>query len=137
MEGKIGASAVLCRNNRLKSTLRYKLGLQKHHTVYEGEGVGLLLGTKLLEREWGVRSAIFYVDNRAAILATQLTKPAPGHHIFDTFHRYIGSIMDNNHDLRVTLKWIPGHKGVEGNEQADEEAKKAITDGSSTDNRLP
>ena len=137
MEGKIGASAVLYRNNRLKSTLRYQLGTQKHHTVYEGEGVGILLGTKLMEREWGIRSAIFYIDNRAAILASQLSKPAPGHHIFDIIHKDIGNIMDRNHNLRVTFKWIPGHKGAEGNEQADILAKKAITEGSSTANRLP
>ena len=30
-----------------------------------------------------------------------------------------------------------GHKGVEGNEQADEEAKKAIMEGSSETNKLP
>jgi ribonuclease HI len=137
MEGQIGAAAALYRNGRLKSTLRYKLGSQKHHTVYEGEGVGMLLGIKLMEREWGIRSANFYIDNRAAILATQLTKPAPGHHIFDKFHHHIGNIMDRNHNLQVTLKWIPGHKGVDGNEQADEQAKKAITDGSSNHNHLP
>ena len=100
MEGKIGASAALYRNGRLKSTLRYKLGLQKHHTVYEGEGVGILLGIRLLEREWGIRSATFYIDNRTAILATQLTKPAPGHHIFDTIHSYMhqekGNFLLNN-----------------------------------------
>ena len=137
MEGKIGASAVLYRNSRLKSTLCYKIGLQKHHTVYEGEGVGILLGIRLLEREWGIRSATFYIDNCTAILATQLTKPASGHHIFDTLHSYMGSIMDRNHNLRVTLKWIPGHKGIEGNKKADELAKKVVTDGSSTPIQLP
>ena len=33
----------------------------------------MLLGVKLLEREWGIRSAIFYIDNHAVILATQLS----------------------------------------------------------------
>jgi hypothetical protein len=97
----------------------------------------LLLGTKLMEREWGIRSACFYIDNRAAILATQLTKPAPGHHIFDKFHSHVGNIMDRNHNLQITVKWILGHKGVEGNEKADEHAKKAITEGSSDHNHLP
>jgi hypothetical protein len=45
--------------------------------------------------------------------------------------------MNGNHNLQITLKWIPGHKGAEGNEKADELAKKAITDGSSAANRLP
>ena len=105
--------------------------------MYEGEGIGILLGTKLMEREWGIRSAIFYIDNRAAILASQLIKPAPGHHILDTIHKDIGNIMNRNHNLQDMLKLIPGHKGAEGNEQADILAKKAITEGSSAANRLP
>lgn len=65
-------------------------------------------------------------------MATQLSKPAPGHHFIDTLHKYIKELQNRNHNLRVTFKWIPGHKGVEGNELADEQAKKAITEGSST-----
>ena len=72
----------------------------------------MLLGVKLLEREWGIRSAIFYIDNHAAILATRLTKPSPGHHIFDTLHSHTNKIMDRNHNLTITLKWISGHKEV-------------------------
>ncbi|KAF8814435.1 hypothetical protein BYT27DRAFT_7023973, partial [Phlegmacium glaucopus] len=30
--------------------------------------------------------------------------------------------------IRLTFRWMPGHKGIEGNERADEEAKRAITD---------
>jgi ribonuclease HI len=33
--------------------------------------------------------------------------------------------------IRLEIKWVPGHQGVDGNEQADEQAKKAITEGSS------
>jgi hypothetical protein len=51
MEGKIGAAAVLYRNGRAKTELRYKLGAQRHHTVYEGEGIGAILGTKLISNE--------------------------------------------------------------------------------------
>jgi ribonuclease HI len=137
MENKIGAAAVLYRNGRQKSILRLKLGSGKHHTVYEGESAGMILGAKLLDREWGAQSATFFIDNRAAILATQLTKPTPGHHLIDTFHRHIGTTLRRNRNLRITLKWVPGHKGVEGNEQADEQAKKAITEGSSEVHLLP
>ena len=137
MDNKIGAAAVLYRNGRQKSKLRYQLGPQRYHTVYEGEGVGTILGTKLVSKEWGARSVIFYIDNLAIIMATQLTKPTSGHHIIDTLHRYIATLKARNHDLTVTFKWIPGHKGVEGNESADTQAKKSITEGSSNATILP
>ena len=74
MEGKIGAVAVLYRNGRMKTKLWYKLGAQQHHTVYEGEGVGAVLGTKLISKEWGVWSAIIYIDNQASIMATSVLR---------------------------------------------------------------
>jgi hypothetical protein len=73
MEGKIGAAAILYRNGSKKTM--YQLGSQKHHMVYKGEGVGVILGTKLISKEWGIWSAIIYTDNQAAITATQLTNP--------------------------------------------------------------
>ena len=137
MDNKIGAAAVLYRNGRLKLKLHFQLGSQQHHMVYEGEGIGAILGAKLVAREWGARSVIFYIDNLAVIQATQLTKPTPGHHIIDALHRHINTLKARNHDLRFTFKWIPGHRGVEGNEKADEQAKKAITEGSSSAQNLP
>ena len=137
MDGKIGAAAVLYRSGRLKTKLRYQLGLQKHHTVYEGEGVGAMLGTKLISNEWNIRSAYIYIDNRASITATQLTKPSPGHYIFDAIHANVASLRKKHPGIKVTIKWVPGHSGVEGNEHADEEAKKAITEGSSNTRDLP
>ena len=98
--------------------------------------MGTLLGTKLISNEWGIWSAILYIDNRASILATQLTKPTAGHYIFDTFHKFIETLK-KRHNIHVTVQWVPGHKGVEGNKRADEQAKKAIMEGSNDKRQLP
>jgi ribonuclease HI len=137
MEGKIGAAAVLYRNGSLKTKLRHQLGRQRHHTVYEGEGAGILLGVKLISNERNVRSANIYIDNRAAIMATQLTKPSPGHYIFDALHESIAAVRKKHRGIKIKVKWVPGHRDVEGNEQADEEAKRAVTGGSNDKRRLP
>jgi RNase H len=39
--------------------------------------------------------------------------------------------------LKIKIKWVPGHKGVVGNEMVDDQAKKAIMEGSSAMNELP
>jgi hypothetical protein len=96
-----------------------------------------VLGAKLISNEWSIWSAIFYIDNQASITATQLTKPAAGHHILDALHKHIAALKQKHRGIHIEFKWIPGHKGVEGNEQADELAKKLITEGSSNKHNLP
>ena len=51
MNNKIGASAVLYRDNRCKTSLQYQLGSISHHTIYEGEATGILLATNLILKE--------------------------------------------------------------------------------------
>ena len=58
MEGKIRATAVLYRNRNLKTKLRYQLGSQQHHTVYKGEGIGAVLGTKLISNFQGMEHTV-------------------------------------------------------------------------------
>jgi hypothetical protein len=39
--------------------------------------------------------------------------------------------------LKLTIRWIPGHKDVLGNERADQEAKKAAAGNVTNKNQLP
>ncbi|KAG1781298.1 hypothetical protein EV702DRAFT_1266217 [Suillus placidus] len=39
--------------------------------------------------------------------------------------RYLKRQRRDDSDFNITLRWIPGHEGVQGNEHADQEAKKA------------
>jgi hypothetical protein len=86
IENQIGAAAVLYRGNCMKGTLKCKLGSVKHHTVNEGELVGMGLGVELLRKERNVRSATLYIDNQAGIQSTNLHRAAPGHYLLDHFH---------------------------------------------------
>jgi hypothetical protein len=43
-EGQVGAAAVLYRDGVVRGRRRMRLGSLRHHTVYEGEGVGMILG---------------------------------------------------------------------------------------------
>jgi hypothetical protein len=82
LDGKIGAAAVLYRNGVLKSKRRLHLGSMKHHTVFEGEGVGMILGLELIREEGQVEGMVSMgIDNTAAIIATHGMKPGPSHYV--------------------------------------------------------
>ena len=144
IEGMIGAAAVLYRltngNQITKRVLRYCLGPETKHTVYKGKVVGEILAQHLLLNEprgFG-RHASMYIDNQASIMATQLIHPAPGHHLLDILHDKVARMKKKHRNIKIMAHWIPSHKEVEGNEEADRQAKKAAKgDADSPLHRLP
>ena len=99
----------------------------------------MMLGLELIRRETGwVLEATMGVDNQAAITATGMGKPAPGSYIVDKIHASYQRVTERHSRLRFTLGWVPGHKGIPGNERADEEAKRAAGGAhNNTSNRIP
>jgi hypothetical protein len=138
IEGRIGAAAVLYRDGVLQGELRFHLGSDKHHMVYEGEGIGMVLGLELIRLERHVNGPTSMgVDNQAAISATGLIQLAPSHYIWDLFHQRLQMVTGRHKDMDLTVQWTPGHVGIQGNERVDEEAKRAAQEGSSAPHMLP
>lgn len=137
-EGGIGAAAVLIVPGESPKVLRFHLGPDTEHTVYEAEVVGAALGAELLhKRRTMITKAALCIDNQAAILATQSIRPAPGHHLVDTFHSIIAKVTKKHRGVRLEARWVPGHKDIMGNEMADVEAKRAAQGESSSTRLLP
>jgi ribonuclease HI len=74
---KVGAAAVLYRNGKKKSSLKYLLGLDKDHTVPEAEGVGWILGLELIRKEGKVGRTSMAVDNVGMIIGSTSVEMAP------------------------------------------------------------
>ena len=72
-EGGIGASALLYINDRLARSLRVYLGTAQEHTVYEAEGVGLLLGLHLLH---GLTRQLSHSDRKSTRLNSSHSSPS-------------------------------------------------------------
>ncbi|KIJ04479.1 hypothetical protein PAXINDRAFT_30105, partial [Paxillus involutus ATCC 200175] len=111
-------------------------------TVYESEVVGLSLAIHLLETERDLElPATIYIDNQAAIKASNLFSSKSGHYLVDRFRDAAAKLRKSLRCKKkdISICWISGHDGVEGNEKADEEAKKAAegTRHSSPARRLP
>lgn len=129
INGKIGAAAVLIRNGQPQpKTIHYHLGSEDDHTVYEAEAVGLTLAAQLLSMEDDVTYPIsIFVDNQATIKSGDVFSTKSGHYLIDHFRSMITKLKKASRDrqFNITVRWISGHDGVEGNELADKEAKRA------------
>jgi ribonuclease HI/endonuclease/exonuclease/phosphatase family metal-dependent hydrolase len=139
--GRVGASAVLCRQGRPDRILRAHLGKDEHHTVYEAELVGILLGLHLIkmERKCGRVKCVIGADNQAAVQALHTELTSPGQHIAAECLKTAKQIFNirRGRDFGLTIRWIAGHSGIQGNEKADIEAKRAAEGSSSDKLKLP
>ncbi|GJE98453.1 RNA-directed DNA polymerase from transposon X-element [Phanerochaete sordida] len=137
--GGVGAAAILLRGQTPTSkSLRAHLGTSAQHTVYESELAGVLLGLHMIRKEPGlVSKASIALDNKAAVLALRSRRSTPGHHLLDAVHELAKAVTVRHPNIKLTVRWVPGHLGVDGNELADDEAKKAAQKESSPSTSLP
>lgn len=139
IDGGVGAAAVLYRPGKrgYPKTLKLHLGRSSDHTVYEAEIVGMILGAELIRKESRPGQVSLAVDNQAALRAIGKCYRKPGHYLLDKFLDRLRLTRNIKPDLSLTLRWVPGHVDIEGNEAADVGAKEAARGFSSAVNRIP
>ncbi|KAF8672219.1 Reverse transcriptase (RNA-dependent DNA polymerase) [Rhizoctonia solani] len=135
--GNVGAAAVLIREGKEEVVTRKYVGLDREHEVYEAEVVGLILGLELLARERGAGEAIFFIDNQAVLLTLKAGHTDKLGYLYAHMDEGIRLAREANPGVKLKARWIPGHKGVDGNKRADVEAKLAATPGNNTNTLLP
>ena len=107
LDKKIGAAAVLTLNGTELSSLRYQLGNDSDHTVYEAEITAVILAIHILTQiQRPLRQVTIGVDNQAVLLGLKNQKPKPGHYLLDKIH-------DALEDFQVKQARNRGHT-VEG-----------------------
>ena len=124
------------RNNSIQD-VALEVGKAKQHEVFEGEAAGLVMAMELVRREKKVREVSIYADNQAAITATGTDAPGSARHIIDMVHRQHQMLQKRHKRAWVTIRWIPGHSDVAGNEEADRQAKRAAKGETSTMETIP
>ena len=86
-EHKIGAAAVLTKNGFVTRTVKYHLGEEEIHTVYEAEALAVVLSIQVLHNTNKLYHHVTIgMDNQAVLMALRSQKPRPGHHILDRIH---------------------------------------------------
>ena len=128
INGKVGASTVMCINDTKVASLWYHLGAASKHTV---KLVSMILAIHLLNINDDLPLPVsIFVDNQVAILAGEHPTTKPGHYLGIRFGEIIQEIH-NHHSITkedISLHWIVGHRSIMGNEEVDKEAKEAATD---------
>ena len=104
---------------------RKYLGKASEHTVYEAEAMGLAMAMGMLSNERGLTSVTIAIDSQATVKAAQTRSGRPGGYILDIAHDLHREARKHNPNLSVTIRWVPSHVGIEGNEVVDGAAKKA------------
>jgi ribonuclease HI len=139
--GHIGASMASLQHG-VKSQRKY-LGKDSQSTVYAAElsGIEMALAKAKEENErqseieqqqhQQAREVIIFSDSQAAIQAVQNPQRPSGQYVLTHIYQHVRAIRSRNedrnlnHPTNITIRWIPAHVGVDGNEFADEEAKGA------------
>ncbi len=123
IEGKIGAAA---HNEDLTGgkSSQY-LGNENQFNVYAAELAAMNLALGLAGNTTEHTIWQIYSDSQAAIRAIHKPRRQSGQAIIKEFLDTSEQAMEENPQLQIKVMWIPGHAKIEGNERADEEAKKA------------
>ena len=134
-EGGIRGAALLYVNDHLARIIRVYLGTAKEHTVYEVEGLGLIMGLHLLNgvSRRLIHPTILGTDSQAVIKALQNQCSHSGQYLLDTIHKSAEHLhmkqdgLINSDEKRqaladrvqwkgrprgatdLQLHWVPGH----------------------------
>ena len=119
--GKCGAGLAWQEPGGAWKTQKAPLG--KGHEVFDAELLGVVQALRVAEKAGDQRPVTILLDSQAAIARLRHTQPGPGQALAIQAHAIAKRLQAQGHQL--TVQWVPGHAGVEGNERADQAAKQA------------
>jgi ribonuclease HI len=111
-------------------TLNYQqqkpLKTNKNYSVYGAELQGALLAVNLTYRYYTqFRQSFIFIDNQATIKSVDCPQRKSGQTIINEIYQIGNAIMQDDPHFLIHIQWVPGHKNILGNEQADNIARAA------------
>jgi ribonuclease HI len=118
-----GASGYAVAWQNGQSWVGTKTHMGKNQEAYDTECAALARALKTAGRRQTVPERI--ADAQAAIRRMALEEPGPGQKYAILARKHIAALRNARPDITIEIRWCPAHKGVPGNEKADEWAKLA------------
>src|SRR5205814_3245542 len=104
------------------------IGTDNTHNVYAAELTAIQMAITLFEEKIQEYSNVHvFTDNQSAIQTIETPKQQSGQYIIKSILDKIDKIHEAKPTSNIHIEWAPGHKDIEGNEQADQAAKTAAT----------
>jgi len=106
------------------SKRRVHLGRQKE--AFDAEMYAMSEAVKIADEICGrkeVRRVTIFTDSQATLRRIQSDEPGPGQVLALRTMNWESELLKKN--IQVEYRWVPAHKGIEGNEEADLQATKA------------
>jgi len=123
IDGEIGAAAY---SSTLTKSEHQYLGKDTSFNVYAAELTAVDLAIGIVKNSNPIYTeCIMDADSQATIKAIIKPKRQSGQEIIQGILYRIESLLLQRPSLNITIKWIPGHMDIAGNELVDQEAKKA------------
>lgn len=130
LESGGAGAAVIWKNSTSHRWNVRKVSLGKNKEMLDAELWGISEALKIAPKENTSRKAgtiTVFSDSQAAIKQLQESKSNAGQALKIQIFKRAKQL--HTHGGELVVRWIPGHSGIEGNEQADKAAKEAATDG--------
>jgi ribonuclease HI len=116
--------AVVWEEDKRWNKRRVHLGRQKE--AFDTEMYAMSEAVKIADGICGkkeVRRVTIFTDSQATLRRIQSDEPGPGQALAFRTMNWESKLTDKN--IQVEYRWVPAHRGVEGNEEADLQATKA------------
>jgi len=131
IENNVGAAAY---SPTTSEVTHHHLGKADDTNVYAAELTAIHLGIKMAGKSPEQYDKCYiFVDNQSSIRAIDKPKQQSGQYIISNILESLDEMQVQRPNLVFRIEWVPGHMDIDGNEKADEEAKRAarekITEG--------